>query len=248
MRREVSPEPREFDCRIILLGGFRVCLNNTYVRVPSDAIKLLAFLALRSERVPRSFVAGSLWAERDEERAFGNLRSALWRLRSVSDLLVESDQQALAITSLVKVDLWDAIASARLLETRSDDESKLPPLDMFTSELLPGWYDEWVLVDRERHRQRSLHALEQLSVWLLERERYGAAIQAALAAVAQDPFRESSQRLLISIHLREGNYSEARRQYEQYRQLLYDELAVAPSPLLQRLIDEATGGAMALAD
>jgi len=248
MRRDSSPEPREFDCRVFLLGGFAVRLNNANVNMPADAVRLLAFLALRSERVPRSLVAGSLWAESGDQRAFGNLRSALWRLRRVSDLLVESDHQALAIASLVKVDLRAAIESARDLETRSDADSELPPIDMFTSDLLPGWYDEWVLVDRERHRQRSLHALEQLSVRLLEREMYGAAIQAALAAVAQDPLRESSHRQLISVHLREGNYSEARRHYEGYRQLLHDELAIGPSPILDRLIDEAARGAIVLAD
>ena len=248
MSPDLNPDPREFDCRVFLLGGFAVRLSNTIVSMPADAVRLLAFLALQSEWVPRSFVAGSLWSDSSEKRAFGNLRSALWRLRRVSELLVESDHQALAIMSLVKVDLKDVIASARDLETGSPAEWELPPIEMFTRELLPGWYDEWVLVDRERHRQRSLHALEQLSIRLVERKMYGGAIQAALAAIARDPLRESSHRQLISIHLREGNYSEARRQYQEYRQLLYDELGIGPSPMLHRLIEGALGGAIALAE
>lgn len=243
----MEPDVSDFDCRIGLLGGFALRLNNLKVRMSADADRLIAFLALRHENVPRSVAAGSLWAECGETRAFGNLRSALWRIRRVSDLVIESDNRVLAIATSVRVDLWDAEAAAHDLETRNDGR-ELPPLDLFTRDLLPGWYDEWITLERERHRQLALHALEQLAARFLEREKYHAAIQAALAAVAQDPLRESSHRQLISIHLLEGNYSEARRQYEEYRRLLRDELSIGPSPMLQRLMREASSGEVAVAN
>lgn len=247
MRTDVAPDESGYDCGIVLLGGFALRLNNLDVRLSADAARLLAYLALRRENVPRGLAAGSLWAECGEKRAFGNLRSALWRIRRVSDLLIESDHHALALSSSVRVDLWDAEAAASDLETRNDGWD-LPPLDMFTCDLLPGWYDEWITLERERHRQRSLHALERLSIRFLEQEKFHAAIQAALAAVAQEPLRESSHRQLISVHLLEGNYSEARRHYEDYRKLLHDELAVGPSPILRRLMRQATNGVVAFAD
>ena len=36
-------------------------------------------------------------------------------------------------------------------------------------ELLPGWYDDWVIFERERIRQQLLHALEILSRRLVSR-------------------------------------------------------------------------------
>ncbi|MET1085898.1 MAG: bacterial transcriptional activator domain-containing protein [Arthrobacter sp.] len=89
-------------------------------------------------------------------------------------------------------------------------------------DLLQGWYDDWLIFDRERLRQIRLHALERLSGWYVSAERFDRAIEAALQAIAGDPLRESAHRCLIRAHLAEGNISEARRQVANYRALLAD--------------------------
>jgi DNA-binding SARP family transcriptional activator len=81
-------------------------------------------------------------------------------------------------------------------------------------ELLPGWYEDWVLVERERLRQLRMHALEALAEKLTEAGRYGVAMQAAYAAVRADPVRESAHRAVVRVHLAEGNVLEALRAYE----------------------------------
>ena len=57
-------------------------------------------------------------------------------------------------------------------------------------DLLPGWYDDWVVFERERLRQRLLHALEMLSLRLVRQGRFGEAVEAALLVHAE-PLRES---------------------------------------------------------
>src|SRR5690242_21218853 len=47
-------------------------------------------------------------------------------------------------------------------------------------DLLPGWYDDWVLMERERVRQRLLHALEALSGQLAQVGRCAEAVDAAM--------------------------------------------------------------------
>ena len=106
------------------------------------------------------------------------------------------------------------------------------------AELLPGWYDEWVLLERERHRQIRLHALEQLCERLTAEGRYGAAVLAGLAAVAIEPLRESAERTLMRTYLAEGNPGEAIRRHERYRRLVSRELGVGPSPLMRSLVEE----------
>jgi DNA-binding SARP family transcriptional activator len=98
-------------------------------------------------------------------------------------------------------------------------------------ELLPGWYDDWVLAERELVRQKWLHFLEELGRRLTAEGRYGQALEAALAAVRAEPLRESAHRVLIDIHLAEGNFGEARRSYQQLTTLLEEELGLEPSPL-----------------
>ena len=54
-------------------------------------------------------------------------------------------------------------------------------------------------------------------------------MEAAIAAIAAEPLRESAQRALIEAHLGEGNWVEAHRGFVTYRDLLRRELGVSPS-------------------
>ena len=117
------------------------------------------------------------------------------------------------------------------------------PADEFTADakllggqLLPDWYDEWVLVERERLRQLCLNALERLSCRWLEQGEIALAIDAAFAAVAGEPLRESAHRVLVAAHLAAGNLGEAVRQYEQYQRLLRDALDLEPSAAFKRQV------------
>jgi hypothetical protein len=60
-------------------------------------------------------------------------------------------------------------------------------------DLLPGWYDDCVLLERERVRQLHMHALEALAEKLAAAGRYGEAVPAAYAAVVAEPLRRCSR-------------------------------------------------------
>jgi DNA-binding SARP family transcriptional activator len=66
--------------------------------------------------------------------------------------------------------------------------------------LFPGWYDDWVLLERERLRRLRLHALEVLADKLVREGRYGEAVQATYAAVRTEPLRESAHRAVVRVH------------------------------------------------
>jgi hypothetical protein len=78
------------------------------------------------------------------------------------------------------------------------------PWDIDHFDVLPGWYDDWVLIERERLRQRVFHAMEQLSREMVRQGRFAEAVEAALVTVSAEPLRESGQRVLIEGHLAEG--------------------------------------------
>ena len=121
------------------------------------------------------------------------------------------------------------------------------PDDLFelseAGDLLPDWYDDWLTVERERFRQLRLHALESLAGDLADSGRFAAATDAALAAIASEPLRESAHRTLIKLHLAEGNAAEAVRQYRFYSGLLRGELGLDPSPTMQALVHALPTGA-----
>lgn len=102
--------------------------------------------------------------------------------------------------------------------------------------LLPDWPDEWLLLDRERWDQVRLHSLETLAQHLMSEKRYLPALEAAFAAVAIEPVRESAHRTVVEIYLAEGNSACALKHYQRYRGLLQRELGVTPSRQMTRLI------------
>lgn len=221
-----------FDVAVVhLFSGPYVTLGIERWEVPEGSKQLLAFVALRRRRVERRQAAGALWPCGDEERAAGNLRSALWRLRRAGINVLSADKWSLALCGEVLVDLhlteqW----ATRLIEGKANERDLVicPPV-ADALDLLPGFYDDWVLMERERIRQRILHALEALSQILAAAGRFADAIEAAMLATSAEPLRESAQRALIKAHIAEGNLTEARRSYRVYQDLVYRELGVAPS-------------------
>jgi len=224
-----------------LFGGPFVTLASRRIEVPEGSKRLLVFIALQSGRIERRYAAASLWPLGDEARASGNLRSALWRLRNLGVELIDADKIFVRLRPDVSVDVqlvcdW----GQRLIrnEVQPCDLAAVPwRLDDL--DFLPGCYEDWALMERERVRQRLLHALEALGRHLIDLDRCAEAVDVALTAVSADPLRESAQRLLIEAHLAERNWQEARRAFLVYRNVLRKEIGVEPGQSLWQLLERA---------
>jgi DNA-binding SARP family transcriptional activator len=222
--------------RLALLGGFDLRVDGQIVALPMAAQRLLAFLALQEKPLLRVYVAGSLWPESEERHAAGSLRSALFKLGHPAYAFVERTDAHVGLSEEMSVDVRDSIALCHRLLDQSllfmpDDNQGL----RLSTDVLPDWSDDWLIVEREHFRQLRLHALEALSERLTVLGRLPEAIESGLAAVAAEPLRESAHRALIKAHVAEGNRGEAVHQYRLFRQLLHDELGVEPSGVTEDL-------------
>lgn len=166
-----------------------------------------------------------------------NLRSALWRLRNSAPDLIEACPSTIALVDDAWIDTEHLLAS--LLGPQADETIRV---DAMMAPLLPGWYDEWVVHEREILRQRSFHCVETASRTLLDLGRFAQALDFALHAVASEPLRESPHRLAIEAHIAEGNIYEARRHYQEYRAMISAEMGVAPSRELRSLMESSAVG------
>jgi DNA-binding SARP family transcriptional activator len=226
---------------VSVLGGFRLWRSGSAQPcVPRASQRLLAFLALRDGAASRATIAGTLWPDTTESHAYSNLRSALARLDRTCRKTLRTSKLEVGLAEDVRVDLHHSQALARRLLDPSTNPGQsdlgTAAFGALSADLLPGWYDDWVLIEAESWRQLRVHALEALALRLADVGRWGEAANAAGAAVRAEPLRESAHAALIKVHLAEGNQSEAVREFTGYRALLHAELGLEPTPQLCRLV------------
>jgi DNA-binding SARP family transcriptional activator len=225
---------------VTLLGGFDLRADGKSIVLPVGSQHLVAFVALQGRRVPRARVAGTLWGDAPSNRSNGSLRSALSRLASQLPSALVADHESLSLMPGAHVDLRGCTELAdRLLDpttTTSRDGLSADAVGLLSLDLLPGWRDDWVILEAERWRQRRTHALEALARTLLDDHRNAEAVLAGLAAVECDPLRESGQAIVIEALAAEGKCMEAARHYQAYGPLLREELGMEPPPHLERLL------------
>jgi DNA-binding SARP family transcriptional activator len=225
--------------RLELLSGFSLELDGRDVPLAPGPQRLIALLALQRRPMLREHVAGVLWPDTSTGHAAGSLRSALWRVQQLGEgRVMWTTRSHVGLAQWISVDVTDMVDQAQRLLHASGAVVEPEDLDYrpLTRDLLPDWYEDWVVMERERLRQLRLHALEAVCQRLISLGMFGGAVQAGLAAVAGEPLRESAHRILIEAYLAEGNVAEAIRQFASYRHTLYHELGVDPSPVMDSLM------------
>ncbi|MFI6601335.1 BTAD domain-containing putative transcriptional regulator [Nonomuraea sp. NPDC050536] len=233
------------ELRLVLLGGFRLLAGDDQIAVCSGTERLLAFLGLTCQAVSRHLMAATLWPDAPERRAHASLRSALARLDGTGRRILHIGTSEIHLAPGTEVDFSSARTLAqRILDPAAHvaaDDLGARAVDLLSRDLLPGWYDDWVLAPAAEWRQLRLHALEALSRLFLESGRHADAVAAACVAVHADPLRESACAALIRAHLAEGNQAEALRRFELYEQGLRQELGLRPTSRIRQLIADLRG-------
>ncbi len=230
--QDVALEPVE----VRLLAGFRLRVGRRELMVPVNSQRVLAYLAVcadAGQAQRRNEIAERLWIDEPLQRAQAILRNAIWRIRQADDRLLVAERQLIQLGPTVDVDLHRSMPQAMGL-LLSDQEPAVEDtlLPHLVSDLLPGWDDEWLLLERERIHQIRIHALEILAQRLCRRGQVIPALNAAYSAIASEPLRESARAVLVELHMAQGNVVEARKQVEAYSKLLWLEMKLRPSDAL----------------
>ena len=184
-----------------LLGAFDVVGPHARVEVPPAAARVVAYLAIQGHPIRRTIVAATIWPDVEEGRARANLRSTVFRLGGLAPVL-DATATSLGIASGVTVDIHDL--QAHVMAARQGEQRGEWPRAGFDLELLPGWSEEWIELERERVRQLELHLLDDIVAHSVEQGRHGDGVDAAIRAIRLDPLRESSPRRVAASAPRRG--------------------------------------------
>jgi DNA-binding SARP family transcriptional activator len=232
--------------RIRLLG--ELDLRHGEAPVPplgsARAESLLAYLLLHREAAqPRQRLAFLLWPDSSEPQARTNLRHLLHVLRRAlpdADRFLEVTPRTLRwrqdAPSWVDVAAFEEAANRAERAAGPGEElgALTEAAELYTGDLLRGVYDDWVLEERERLRQRHLRVLERLLEALEARGETGAAIRSAEQLLRDDPLREATYRVLMRLHDARGDRARALRTYHACAATLERELGVEPSAVTRR--------------
>jgi DNA-binding SARP family transcriptional activator len=224
-----------------LLGQFDVRLKGEQVEIPSrPAQSLFAYLILRSGTSHRrEKLAGLLWPDSDESNARANLRHALWRIRkAIGDGYITADK--ITIEFDPEAEYW---LDADVLEGNgSGEKDLLSTVSVYGGELLPGFFDDWAVLDRERFRAtfetRIQHALDSL----LEQKEWTKTLEWAERWIALGDVPEPAYRALMMANAGMGDTAGVATAFKRCETALRDDLSVEPSEQTQRLFDFLSQG------
>src|SRR6266568_2549219 len=228
-----------------LLGDFNLLysdqqvtsLNTTRLR------SLLTYLVLHRD-VPqqRQHLAFLFWPDATEAQARNNLRQLLHQLRQALpavEQFLSADTHMLhwhPVTPchLDVAEFEQTLALADAATQRNDQhplQAALKQADnLYRGELLPGCYDEWILPERDRLRQRHLQVLEHLLHLFEVRGDTVTAIRYAQRLIGLDPLSEDLSRRLMRLFALNNDRASALHVYHTCVTTLQRELGIDPDP------------------
>jgi DNA-binding SARP family transcriptional activator len=198
--------------------------------------RLTALLALRGRR-PRVLVAATLWPDTLEDRARASLRTAIKRTQHEAPGVLVADRTTVGLSSEVQVDVAELLRAIQAPpgRLRNGSASRLRLLE--SEELLPGWYDDWVLYEREKLEQKRLYALEAMATTSYDAGDMVTALEAAREASRIEPLRDAMRSIVIRARLGLGDVPGALHEFHLYRRFLAQELGIEPTTELFALFN-----------
>src|SRR5581483_6854118 len=227
--------------KVQLLGGLRATQANHVIdRFYTHKIGgLFAYLAYHSHRAhPREELIERFWPDADLESGRMSLRTALASLRRQLEppgvtpgaALIADRYFARLNPDSITTDV--AAFEREIQAAKADTAEQIARLKravaLYQGELLPGYYDDWVLTARTHLAETHLWALRQLAAALGAQGDHEAAIGYARQAVQESPLEEEAHYDLMRLYAAAGRTAAALQQYQELERNLRAELDTTP--------------------
>ncbi len=232
---------------------------------------LLAYLAYHGDRRhPRDGLMEMLWPDNGLDAARASLSVALSALRRQLSLApappegqegAATDRPAgsgerveilLADHSTVQLNPAAVTTDVALFEvalagaapvTAADEQARwlTRAVELYRGELLPGYFESWILPERQWLAERYFQALGALLGHLERQGERHRAIQYAHQGVRIDPLREEMRQELMRLYAGIGQPAAALQQYQELERALREQLGTTPAAATRALRREIEG-------
>jgi DNA-binding SARP family transcriptional activator len=238
--------------KIYLLGQFKILAKDVPLELPSrPAQSLFAYLALNAGVTQRrEKLASLLWPEASESNARSYLRQALWRIRKSLENASLSPDDYLGISDISltfddQSDYWLDIDLILDSDEPGTVEELIEIVHLYRGELLPGFYDEWIVMERDRLQAAYHQKMNLLLDRLLQLGRWDEALTWGEDWVRLGYSPEPAFRALMRAHAGLGDHGMVQATYQRCEEALARELGLEPSPETRRLYDGIRHGELA---
>lgn len=222
----------------------------------SKAQELFFYLLLHRQRPSsREVLASLLWHHTTTAQSKAYLRRALWKLRSTLNEQLGPNCDAMLLTNPSWVqcnpgfDLWldveifeQAFKAVEGVPGRelSDRQAKAleHAVQLHEGDLLENYYQEWCLYERERFRHLYLVMLDKVTSYYETNRQHEKALSFAERILVQDQARECTHRQVMRLRYHSGDRTGALHQYERCRDVLQEDLGVAPATSTRHLYEQ----------
>ncbi|HLK60562.1 MAG TPA: BTAD domain-containing putative transcriptional regulator, partial [Chthonomonadaceae bacterium] len=239
--------------RIELFGGLRVLQGEQVITRFSThkTAALLAYLAFfRKHAHPRETLIEMLWPECEPDAGRNRLSTALSSLRHQLEppatppgTLLLADRTSVHLNpEAFTTDVADFDAALQAARQTADERQRMQHLiqavRLYGGELLPGYYEEWVLTRQQQYASRYFTALRHLTAHLAKEGQIEEALEYARQAVGAEPAHEEAHLVLMRLLYASGQAEAALGQYRELERRLQEQLGQSPSATARRLAQQ----------
>jgi len=239
--------------KLFLFGTPRLERDDAAVKLPQrKALALLAYLATTGKIHARDTLATLFWPDHSQSEARMTLSRRLYELNKhlpPGALTLDAESVALSGDFWLDVTAFETTLAAHPTVATNNLALLQAAVDLYTADFLAGFtlhdcpdFDDWQAFQTESLRQSLRAALEKIAWAQAATGNAEQAIATARRQLALDPLDENAHRALMQLYAQAGQQSTALRQYEQCRQILADELGIAPAAETTELVERIRQG------
>jgi adenylate cyclase len=233
------------EVEISLFGGFCVrCRKHQRIELLGRKdCALLGYLAVSpGVSFSREKLATLLWGNSGERQARDSLKQSLLRLRR--SFALASSTPLVADRQSVTLDRDRVTVDVGVFEQLTGDAAPAAlerAVGLYRGDLLDSIevreavFEDWLLVERQRLRGLAVEAATRLMTQSLGARQWDRAATAARRLLSLEPLHEAACRTLMQLHVDRGERAQALKLFEHLRDMLRQQLGVAPEPDTLRL-------------
>lgn len=237
---------------VYCFGNFKVLFKKDSKSIQwktTKAQELFAYLIKYSNKaVSKDKILEDIWPDMNPEQTSVWLHTYIYQIRNVlkkvgikKGLVYENKGYSLISKGIID-DVYKfkkLIKNSKKCERMQDKIEYLKQaISLYKGDYLEGFYNKWIVEEKYYLEEIYISSLEHLAKIYIENKEYKKAVKYLEKMLKKDPLLEKAHEMLIMIYDKTGNRIAGINQYENYCEVLKNELGIEPKIEIKNLYEK----------